>query len=407
MRPTRIRDLKMLQYRNFNNVMETEPLLKNGISLSELGTNVKFSEIKNRIFFTILKRKNLLFVLLLICNSIYAQVKVTSNGNLVIGNTTASGANINVLTTDRSAYRITERYPFSYGSVTPVQVDNSTTAVNEVILNVHGVGQYTNFYVRGSGDVWAKGQWINGSDISFKEDIREIESPLDKILKLRGITYQNKLKPKTPFVFKEDVAKDGDLGMWDAASKRPTPEVEKQIYAEIEMPRIGFIAQEVEEVIPEVVKTQLDGTKGIAYMELIAVLVEAIKEQQSQIQELQVEVGVLKSAVLPNSSLRSSTNEAETTEITNVVVDQCKLYQNAPNPFNQSTEIKYYLPQDVKTAFLCIYNLQGTQIKQIPIMLRGEGSQLISGSELNAGMYLYALIVDGKEVDTKRMILTK
>ena len=65
------------------------------------------------------------------------------------------------------------------------------------------------------------------------------------------------------------------------------------------------------------------------------------------------------------------------------------------------------MPEDVKTAYLCIYNLQGTQIKQIRIMLRGEGSQLISGSELAAGMYLYALIVDGKEVDTKRMILTK
>jgi len=38
---------------------------------------------------------------------------------------------------------------------------------------------------------------------------------------------------------------------------------------------------------------------------------------------------------------------------------------------------------------------------------RGESSQWISGSELSAGMYLYALIVDGKEVDTKRMILTK
>jgi len=99
--------------------------------------------------------------------------------------------------------------------------------------------------------------------------------------------------------------------------------------------------------------------------------------------------------------------ETETTGIVNAVVAQCKLYQNTPNPFNQSTEIKYYLPQDVKTAYLCIYNLQGAQIKQIKIIQRGEGSQWISGSELAAGIYLYALIVDGKEVDTKRMILTK
>jgi len=354
-----------------------------------------------------MKKLNLFFVLLLLCNSIYAQVEVKSTGNLAIGNPGAPNAYINVLTFDRSAYRITEKFPFDYGSVTPVQVENSTTVVHQVIHNIHGVGQSINFYVRGSGDIWAKGQWVNGSDISFKEDIQKIESPLDKILKLRGITYQNKLKPKTPFVFKEDVAKDGDSDMWDAASERPAPEVEKQIYAEIEMPRIGFIAQEVEEIIPEVVKTQTDGTKGIAYMELIAVLVEAMKEQQSQIQELQVEVGMLKSIVLPDASLRSSTNETETTGITDPVIALCKLYQNAPNPFTQDTQIKYYLPENVKVAQLCIYNLQGTQIKQILITQRGEGLQLLSGSELTAGMYLYALIVDGKEVDTKRMILTK
>jgi len=354
-----------------------------------------------------MKKTNLFFVLLLLCNSIYAQVEVTSNGNLVIGNTTASSANINVLTVDRSACRITEKYPFNYGSVTVTQVENLTTKSHVVLYNVHGVGQYSNFYVYGSGDVWAKGQLVNGSDISFKEDIREIESPLNKILSLKGITYQNKLRPKTPFIFKEDVAKDGDSDMWDAASEKPAPEVEKQIYAEIEMPRIGFIAQDVEKVIPEVVKTQTDGTKGIAYTELIAVLVEAIKEQQSQIQELQVEVGMLKSIVLPDASLRSATNETETTGITDTVIAQCKLFQNAPNPFNQNTEIRFYIPENIKKAQLCIYNLQGTQIKQIRIMLRGEGSQLISGSELAAGIYLYALIVDGKEVDTKRMILTK
>ena len=83
------------------------------------------------------------------------------------------------------------------------------------------------------------------------------------------------------------------------------------------------------------------------------------------------------------------------------------LYQNAPNPFSQDTEIKFYIPENVKVAQLCIYNMQGTQIKQILITQRGEGLRWISGSELSAGMYLYALIADGKEVDTKRMILTK
>ena len=54
-----------------------------------------------------------------------------------------------------------------------------------------------------------------------------------------------------------------------------------------------------------------------------------------------------------------------------------------------------------------IYNMRGMQIKSISIPEKGYGTITINGSDLQAGMYLYTLIVDGKEVDTKRMILTK
>jgi len=54
---------------------------------------------------------------------------------------------------------------------------------------------------------------------------------------------------------------------------------------------------------------------------------------------------------------------------------------------------------------MCRLNLQ--LILQEKLQTRAEGSQIISSSELAAGMYLYALIVDEKEVDAKRMILTK
>jgi len=50
--------------------------------------------------------------------------------------------------------------------------------------------------------------------------------------------------------------------------------------------RIGLIAQDVEEVIPQVVNTREDGFKGVNYGDLVAVLIEAVKEQQHQIDEL-------------------------------------------------------------------------------------------------------------------------
>jgi len=51
--------------------------------------------------------------------------------------------------------------------------------------------------------------------------------------------------------------------------------------------------------------------------------------------------------------------------------------------------------------------MTGKQLMQIPLTQRGEGVELIQGSHLAPGIYLYALIADGREVDVKRMILTQ
>jgi hypothetical protein len=50
--------------------------------------------------------------------------------------------------------------------------------------------------------------------------------------------------------------------------------------------------------------------------------------------------------------------------------------------------------------------MQGKMLKKLDAS-RGDNILTIQGAELQAGMYLYSLIADGKEVDTKRMILTK
>ena len=62
----------------------------------------------------------------------------------------------------------------------------------------------------------------------------------------------------------------------------------------VEDKTIGFVAQEVEEVIPEIVSTSTDGLKGIAYAKLTPILVEAIKAQQEMIEELKAEIDEIK-----------------------------------------------------------------------------------------------------------------
>ena len=88
-------------------------------------------------------------------------------------------------------------------------------------------------------------------------------------------------------------------------------------------------------------------------------------------------------------------------------VGSAALFQNSPNPFSEATEIKMSLPETTREAHVRVYNLEGKELKNIQVEERGEASIKISANDLSAGMYLYALIIDGKVVDTKRLILTR
>ncbi|MBN2260479.1 MAG: T9SS type A sorting domain-containing protein [Clostridiales bacterium] len=86
--------------------------------------------------------------------------------------------------------------------------------------------------------------------------------------------------------------------------------------------------------------------------------------------------------------------------------NECILYQNVPNPFHESTKIEYYLNDDVQKAYIYIYDMNGTQIKSLPVNIKGYGHVILYGNELKAGMYMYSLITDGEFVSTRQMILT-
>lgn len=157
----------------------------------------------------------------------------------------------------------------------------------------------------------------------------------------------------------------------------------------------------METVFPELVKTDKNGLLSVNYIGLIPVLIESIKEQQKQIGNL---TNQLKSISSQSSKAPSFAPIKQPNSLDETL--PASLYQNNPNPFSQFTEIKYYLPETVNKALLCIYDLQGKQLKQITIAERGEGSQTINGAEFSAGIYLYGLIADGQQVDVRRMVLT-
>jgi hypothetical protein len=214
----------------------------------------------------------------------------------------------------------------------------------------------------------------SGSDSRLKENIRTLDSPLQKIMNVRGVKY--------------DFISDQD----SLISESQKIEMEK-----MDKDKIGFIAQELIEVYPELVNyDEKNDEYSVSYIEMIPVLVEAIKEQQGMIESLQAKIDA--------SNLKSSSTLTNVTELP--LVNSSTLYQNNPNPFNEDTEIKFDISEDVITSTLIVYDMQGTQIRSYNIPERGSSSVIIYGHELDPGMYMYSLIVDGKEVGTKRMILT-
>ena len=156
----------------------------------------------------------------------------------------------------------------------------------------------------------------------------------------------------------------------------------------------GLLAQDVKKIYPEIVSENNDGLMSINYIELIPLLIGAIKEQQKTIESIQ--------AQLNEGNIKSSESLPEVTE--NSL--SSSLMQNRPNPFSENTVIEVYLADEVSDAKIYIYNMNGTQLKNYDLHLIGNGSITINGGELNPGMYMYSLITDGQVIDTKRMILT-
>lgn len=81
--------------------------------------------------------------------------------------------------------------------------------------------------------------------------------------------------------------------------------------------------------------------------------------------------------------------------------------QSFPNPFDEKTTIQCYIPQSASKAVIKIYSMSGEEIRSFTVLSKGINQMEIAAGTLASGTYNYLLIVDGKTIDTKQMILTK
>ncbi len=339
-----------------------------------------------------MKRNLFLLLVCMACTSVSFAQMINSNGKIGIGTFTPNASH--KTTIDGSLLMKFGPEGGLSGTYEIVSSTGSPSATYVDISPFDKAGSYPIFqYTLGQKNRFQKGVFdfvhynyalINSSDERLKRNINALSFDRKSFSLLKPVSYE----------------------ITDAWSiQKAKDKQEEPFYTS----QYGFLAQELQEVYPQLVlKDEETGYLRTKPLEMIPILVAALQDQQKQIDNQQKQINELKQLAGTKSELRSSEEIGDVTGISSeTITNKVTLYQNVPNPFNQSTEIRYYIPENSQSAQLCIYNLQGNQIKQIVVAERGESSYLLSASELTAGMYLYTLIIDGKEIDTKRMILTE
>jgi hypothetical protein len=265
-----------------------------------------------------------------------------------------------------------------YATTLYIELANADPRIYSTRNGISGEPQIV-FYNSNTGsyeDIKAR-SFIQASDASLKNNVNEIVNASEKIKALHPISFNW-------------------VGQANNAPKS-----------------YGFIAQEIEQIIPDIVFTDdTSHLKSVNYISIIPYLVKAFQEQIQIIKEQEEKINMLKDELAnccstdktKNMMLNNSkTNNNDNTEKT----IGAYLMQNAPNPFTAKTTIRFYIPEQTNNASILIFDMQGKLLKTYPINTKKEGSIEINGGEMQPGMYLYSLIIDGKEIDTKRMILTE
>ena len=139
-------------------------------------------------------------------------------------------------------------------------------------------GMYEKWYINGSGYDY------HNSDGRKKENIRNIKSSLAKLKKVTGIKYNFKKEEITELAESEQTLKSG-TSKPDSIWPGDVDYKDHNKYDPSKDEYYGFIAQDIEKIFPEVVDTNEKGNKFICYTQFIPILVEAFKEQQTQLEK--------------------------------------------------------------------------------------------------------------------------
>ncbi len=189
-------------------------------------------------------------------NYCHAQFKLFNTGCAAIGTVTPPPAKTQMQVVGNLNYNPLILYANDnlHNSYSGINSVNDTTTKAWAVQ----YGGQDKFYVLGSGQCYGYG-YYSISDSSLKMNVRNIHDGLDKVMELQGVTYRMKSEPGKP--------------------------------------QMGLLAQSVQRVAPEAVSSTPEGIKTVAYGNLVALLVEAVKEENVKVNRLEHELDSCKTVL--------------------------------------------------------------------------------------------------------------
>jgi hypothetical protein len=299
-----------------------------------------------------------------------------------------------------------------FADATSGALNNATALGNQAVVSASNTVRVGNSAVTSIGGYVG---WSNISDGRVKKNIKNNVPGLAFINKLNPVTYNLDLDAEDKIVQRSaPKTKDGKIitpAQEDIAARKAKEQV---IYT-------GFVAQDVEKAAKELNYdfSGVDAAKndkdlyGLRYSEFVVPLVKAVQELSMQTQELSKLTQELSSK---NEELQKQIDElkgikttgTQTTAVqsaTKLMLSSASLDQNNPNPFTGATTIHYSLPAGFRTAQIVIRDNSGKAIKQVSLNTAGSGTVNIDASTISSGTYNYSLVVDGKVIENRMMIV--
>ena len=267
---------------------------------------------------------------------------------------------------------------WNFGVVGALQGNNNGAGVfgsASQPLGINTNGKYAGFF---HGDMTATGAaklcWANPCDAELSSST-SIQSALTIINSFHT-------KQGTPLI----PATAGGSPQGDGNGGRP---VSSEVH-------YAFIPSYTASTYPALVCQTAGGNSYVNYTLVIPILVEAVKQLYT-----------MASSLSTGGAVTSGHEDGPATAPAMAETSRATFLQNiTPNPFTTATVVRYQLPNGAGDAWLRIADMQDTPLHQIPLDTSAD-RVTINGNSLQPGMYICTLVVDGKDVDTKRMIFTK